>query len=166
MLLAHEHLLSFIAVIFVQVLFFIAHSIFVGEGRTILKHLWQGMLLGLPFGIVFDLIIGDFFGMYEYKLGFDFWFLVINGVFSFGFMMANVRLLYHHTVKHMYTWSVALAIVYETANYFFPVWNWSFMSSTPLEFAFVILVAYAGITVLMMGVLKLVYRIHFRMLQY
>ncbi|MBP6924512.1 MAG: hypothetical protein KBB78_03005 [Candidatus Pacebacteria bacterium] len=161
-----EHLTSFAVVILVQFLFFVVHSIIVGERSTIFKHLGQGMLLGLPFGIIFDLCVGKFVGMYEYQLGFMFWFLTINGLFSFGFMMANVRLLYHHTLKHLYVWSVLLALVYELTNYFFPVWNWTFASSATIEYAFVILIAYTGITVLMMGALKLTYRVHFRLLPF
>jgi hypothetical protein len=161
-----EHLLNFGVVVLVQLIFFIVHSIAVGEGRTILKHLGQGILLGLPFGIVFDLVIGNGFTMYEYELGFTWWFLLINGVFSFGFMMANVRLLYHHTLKHMYVWSMGLAIVYEITNYFFPVWKWTFIPSTALEYAVVVLLAYAGITALMMLALKTIYRVHFRLFQF
>ncbi|MEY2665508.1 MAG: hypothetical protein RLZZ480_613 [Candidatus Parcubacteria bacterium] len=161
-----SHYLSFFIVITVQFLFFVIHSLAVGERNTILKHTFQGMALGVPFGICFDLLVGEFLGLYTYAEGFNLPFLFINGLFSYGFMIANVRLLYHHSLLHTYLWSVCLAVVYELTNYIFPVWNWTFLPSAAFEYAIVILVLYAGITVLMMGALKLIYRVHFRLVPF
>jgi hypothetical protein len=157
---------SFVVVISIQFLFFVIHSIVVGERSTILKHTIQGMVLGVPFGISFDLLVGKFFGFYTYTEGFGLSFLFLNGLFSYGFMIANVRLLYHHSLWHTYLWSIGLAIVYEVTNYVFPVWNWTFLSNQILEYAVVIFVLYVGLTTLIMAALKLLYRAHFRILPF
>jgi hypothetical protein len=124
------------------------------------------MTLGVPFGICFDLLVGDFLGFYTYTEGFNLSFLFLNGLFSYGFMIANVRLLYHHSLLHTYLWSVCLAIVYEVTNYIFPVWNWTFLSNQTLEYVAVIFVLYVGLTTLIMAALKLLYRVHFRLLPF
>jgi hypothetical protein len=161
-----EHLVHFTLVILVQFIFFAVHAYKVGEGQMLFHYLKRGMLLGLPFGIVFDLLIGHTFGMYDYALGYTWWFLTINGLFSWGFMIANIFLLQHHSIWHMYRWSVALAIVYEIANYFLPVWEWTFYSNTPIEYGVVILAAYAGLTAALMVAMRLTYKFHFRLMPF
>jgi len=160
-----EHLLSFTVVIAVQLFFFIIHAVSVNRKAQVFNYLRKGMLIGLPFGIIFDLVIGKHFGLFDYKLGYELWFLIINGIFSYGFMLANVILLHRHSLKHMYLWSVGLAVIYEIINYFFPVWEWTFWS-TKMEYATVILLLYAGLTWGMMLVLRMVYRIHFRLVPF
>jgi hypothetical protein len=148
-------------VILVQLVFFIIHAVSVGHTRHVLSYVGKGMLLGLPFGVVFDLLIGQYFGIYNNLLGFGFLFLTINGIFSYGLMIANVMLLQHHSLHHMYFWSIGLALVYEAVNYYYPVWEWTF--GTPLvEYAVVILVAYCGLATLMMCALRTVYRVQFK----
>ena len=155
--------LNFIIVVAVQSVFFVVHAVSVGHRKHLWSYLWRGMIVGVPFGMVFDVVVGHSFGMYNNLLGFGSLFLVINGLFSYGFMMANVMLLQHHHLYHMYAWSVGLGAVYEIANYFFPVWEWTF--SIPMyEYAFVIGGAYFGLATLMMFVIRIVYRVEFKTL--
>jgi hypothetical protein len=90
---------------------------------------------------------------------------VINGIFSFGFMIANVMLLKGHSLFHMYLWSAGLGLTYEIVNWKFPVWEWNFGPSL-FEYLFVILVAYAGLTWLMMVSLRIVKGVRFRMVPF
>lgn len=159
-------LASFFLIITIQFIFFATHAYLVGEGSMLFTHLKRGMVLGLPFGIVLDLLCGHWLGLWDYTLGFTWWFLIINGLFSYGFMVANVFLLTHHSFIHMYTWSICLAVVYEITNYFLPVWEWTFFSNPWLEFTAVILIGYAGLTTLMMGVMRVAYKFHFRLLTF
>lgn len=161
-----EHLINFTLVIAIQFVFFAVHAIAVGEGREIFTYLKRGVLLGLPFGITWDLVFGHYFGLWDYALGFTWWFLVINGLFSYGFMVANIFLLKHHSLIHMFGWSIALAVVYEIANYFLPVWEWTFYPNPIVEYAVVTFGAYAGLTAIMMGVMRLAYKFHFRLLPF
>ena len=160
-----ENLLSFIVVISVQLFFFVIHAVSVNRKAQVFAYLRKGMLLGLPFGIVFDLVVGEHFGLFDYQFGYDIRFLIINGIFSYGFMLANVILLHRHSLQHMYFWSVGLAVIYEITNYFFPVWEWTF-GSTVMEYVTVILFLYAGLTWGMMLMLRMVYRIPFRLVSF
>lgn len=159
-----EHLLSFTIVVIIQLAFFIFHALAVGEGHKILSYLWKGMALGLPFGIIFDLLIGKVVGIYDYEIGFIWWFLIINGIFSFGFMIANVFLLQHHSLLHVLTWSSGLGIVYELTNYYFPVWEWTFATNPILELVIVVFAGYFGLVAIMMACMRLLYKFHFRLL--
>lgn len=160
-----EHILSFFVVAFSQLMFFIIHAYSVGESDKISKYLKIGVLIGLPFGIIFDLIIGKTIGMFHYELGFVWWFLIINGIFSYGFMIANVLLLKGHSLPHMYFWSAGLGLTYEVVNWRFSVWEWDFASSF-LEYLFVIFIAYAGLTWLIMLVLRVTKGVNFRLIPF
>lgn len=160
-----ENFLSFIVVISVQLFFFVFHAVSVNRKAQVFAYLRKGMLLGLPFGIAADLFLGKVIFIHDYEIGFKVWFLIINGIFSYGFMAANVILLHRHSLHHMYLWSVGLASVYEITNYFFPVWEWTFGSAV-MEYAVVILLLYAGLTWGMMLMLRMVYRIPFRLVAF
>jgi hypothetical protein len=160
-----ENLINFLIVIIVQLIFFLIHAYAVGEMSKVKKYLLKGMVIGLPFGVACDLLFGHAFGLWNYELGYTWWFLTINGIFSYGFMFANIFLLYHHSLKHFYFWSVGVGIAYEVANYLFPVWEWTF--GTPvLEYLVIVIFAYTLISVGMMATLKLFYCTHFRLLPF
>lgn len=163
-----ENIYNFIIVVTIQFLFYIFHAYKVGELHDLKKQLLRGIALGLPFGIVFDLIIGHTFGFHDYALGYSWWFLTINGIFSWGFMIANVFLLKHHSIIHMYLWSVGLAIVYEITNYLFPVWEWTFASNggEGMEYLVVVFIAYASLTTILMATMSLAYKFHFKLLPF
>ncbi len=160
-----QHLINFSIVIVIQLLFFIVHAYFVKELKNTGRYLLLGALVGIPFGIAFDLAVGLYTGIFTYTIGFPLWFLIINGLLSYGFMIANVFLLHNHTVHHMFIWSALLGVVYEITNYFFPVWEWTF--GTPLfEYSIVILAAYFGLAWLMMLVLQLLFGTQFKIVPF
>ncbi len=161
-----SELVCFFIVITIQFIFFAVHAFIAGERDKLFRYLKHGMVLGLPFGIIIDLIFGHWLGLWDYTLGYTWWFLIINGILSYGFMIANVFLLKHHSIINMYTWSVGLGVVYETANYLLPVWEWTFHKSTLVELAAVVLVGYAGLSILLMGVMRVAYKFHFRLLPF
>lgn len=160
-----ENLISFGIVIVSQLIFFVIHAISVGHKKEIFKYLKTGCFVGLPFGIIFDLIVGKYLGIFHYELGFVWWFLIINGILSYGFMIANILLLKGHSVIHMYLWSVGLGLMYEVTNWFFPVWEWSFISSVS-KYVIVVFVAYSGLTWLMMLFLRIMKGIKFRLIPF
>ena len=156
---------NFLVVISTQLIIFLVHAYKVGELSNIKKYLLKGLALGLPFGIIFDLIVGWQLGFFDYTFGFTPLFLVVNGILSYGLMIANVYLLYHHSLWHVYSWSVVIGASYELINYFFPVWQWTF--ATPaIEHLAVILVAYFGLTLIMIGSAQLAYQTRFRIMPF
>lgn len=157
---------SFFIVVTIQFIFFAVHAFAVGEQGRLFDHLQRGVILGLPFGIILDLVFGHIIGIWDYALGFTWWFLIINGLFSYGFMVANVFLLQHHSFLHMYLWSICLGVVYEVTNYFLPVWEWTFSHTPIFEYTGVLFIGYAGLTALMMGVMSVAYKFHFRLLPF
>ncbi len=149
-------MINFAVIIIVQLVFFLFHAYKVGELHNVKRYLLEGAVIGLPFGIVFDLIIGKYVGMFSYTFGFSIWFLIINGLFSYGFMIANVYLLRRSSFGYIYLWSISLALTYEITNFIFPVWEWTFGNPT-IEYATVILAAYFGLSVLMTVTIQLFY---------
>jgi len=160
-----EHLVNFTIIIGIQLLFFIAHAAIVKKQNNIGKYLFLGVLVGLPFGIAFDFLVGMNISIFSYAIGFPIWFLVINGLFSYGFMIASVFLLQNHSIVNVLAWSFALGLVYELTNYFFPVWEWTF-SSIWFEYMVVIGAAYFGLAWLMMCVLQIVFGTQFRIVPF
>ncbi len=160
-----ENLINFCLVISIQFLFFIFHAYKIGELDDAFHFLKRGLLIGLPFGITIDLFVGHYLGFWDYIFGFAWWFLIINGLFSYGIMVANVFLLYHQALRHMYLWSIGIGVVYEVSNYFFPVWQWTF--ATPkIEYAVIILAGYTSLTLAMMLVMRIIYKTHFRLIPF
>ncbi len=156
-----DNFLNFTVVILVQLVVFILHACIVGEKQNILLYLKRGCILGLPFGIIFDLIIGKYIGIFDYQMGFETPFLILNGIGSYGLMMANVLLIRKHPALYVYLWTISLGVVYEVANYLFPVWEWTF-ATAPYEYFIVTLAGYAGLSLLMTCTLRIVYGIKFR----
>lgn len=135
----------------------IFHAYKVGELHHIKRYLIEGAAIGLPFGVIFDLVIGRSVGMFDYTFGYTWWFLTMNGLFSYGFMVANVYLLRRSNLIQLYLWSISLAITYETTNFFFPVWEWAFWTPN-LEYTTVIFAAYFGLAILMTITIQAFYR--------
>jgi hypothetical protein len=161
---AQQHVVAFVCVILGQFIFFVAHATLSGQRHLIWGYLWRGLLAGLPFGLAFDLIVGNYVGIQSYTFGYTPFFLVCNGILSYGIMMANVLLLRKSSWLHIYVWSVALGMVYEAINFICPVWEWTF--GTPLrEYMTVIFVAYAGLTWLMMLSLHRISGVSFKVLE-
>jgi hypothetical protein len=160
-----QHLINFSIVVVVQLLFFLVHAFSVKELKSVGRYLLLGALVGVPFGIAFDVTVGLYSGIFTYTIGFPFWFLIINGLLSYGFMVANVFLLHNHTVHHMFFWSALLGIVYEITNYAFPVWEWTFGTHV-FEYGVVILAAYFGLAWMMMVILQILFGTQFKIVPF
>ncbi len=143
-----NHWFSFAVVILVQLLLFIVHAWYEKRLKEVPRVLGISLLVGIPFGIAFDLIVGKFVGLYSYELGFSLFFLTINGALSYGLMQANAVLMEKVHFGHFYLWTIGVGLVYEVTNYYFRVWNWEF--STPLiETLIVHGLGYIGLATLM-----------------
>jgi len=160
-----EHLFSFAVVIVSQLLFFIFHAWSVGELSNAPKYLIQGGVLGLPFGIASDLLVGHQLNIWSYELGWPLWFLTINGVFSYGFMIANVILLYKHSFLNMLVWVLGVGIVYEVTNHFFRVWNWEYLPFSTVQH-FILFAFYVLLTWGIMVSLRIVFKYRFRLVPF
>jgi hypothetical protein len=139
---------NFGAVILTQFLLFIVHAYYEQRLREVPKILFTSMLIGIPFGILFDIVVGEFFGLYSYQLGAGAFFLTINGALSYGLMQANALLMQRARMVHFYVWTLIVGIVYEASNHYFRVWTWEFGSfwfETFIVHAF----GYIGLAILM-----------------
>lgn len=140
--------ISFGALISVEFLVFIIFAVL--QRRTpkdIAVVLAQSLLLGLIFGVPFDLIIGSFAGLYSYVNGFTVPFLVANGIFSFGLWQATIVIL---RKKQLFSFSAHIAVtcaVYETVNIFFPVWQWKISDMLAVQMGVVLF----GYTIIAIG---------------
>lgn len=148
---------SFSIVIGIQLVLFFIHAWYEGRLRDVPYMLALGCAIGVVFGIPFDLIVGHYFGLYTYVLGFTFPFLFWNGLLSFGFMQANVLLMEKVGLIHFLLWSMLVGVVYEVTNYLFPVWEWEF-GPIWFEYLAVVCVLYAGLAGLMAVVWNLLFR--------
>ncbi len=142
---------DFSIVILVQFLLFIVHAWYEKRLRDVPRVLGQSFLIGIAFGIPFDLIVGKFFGLYSYELGFGLYFLIINGALSYGLMQANTLLMQRVRLPHFYVWTIVVGLVYEITNYFFRVWTWEF-ASVRTELLIVHSVGYISLAILMAGI--------------
>jgi hypothetical protein len=139
---------SFAIVILVQFILFIVHAGYEKRLREVPRVLGLGIVIGIPFGILFDLIVGKFLGLYYYELGFGLPFLAINGALSYGIMQANTLLMEHVRFRHFYIWTIIVGLVYEITNHFFRVWTWDF-STAPIETLVVHVFGYIGLAICM-----------------
>jgi hypothetical protein len=151
---------NFIVVVLAQLVIFLVHAYIEKRLFDVPRILMRSMAIGIPFGIVFDVLVGDYIGLYSYELGMGLLFLLVNGALSFGFMQANALLMDKGTIVHFYIWSVNVGVLYEVANVFFPVWEWEFASRSQ-ETLVVVGIGYFGLAVLMAFVWHFIFRHHF-----
>lgn len=143
-----EDWVSFTVVILVQFILFLVHAWYEKRLSDVPRILGTSIAIGIPFGIIFDLVVGKYVGIYSYELGFGLVFLAINGALSYGLMQANALLMEKAHFRHFYLWTILVGFVYEIINYYFRVWNWEF--STPLfELLVVHGLGYIGLATLM-----------------
>ncbi len=143
-----EAWISFGVVILVQFVLLILHAWYENRLAELPKILVWSICIGIIFGILFDLVMGKYVGLYSYELGFGMLFLTINGALSYGLMQANTLLMQRARLLHFYVWTLIIGMVYEVTNSFFTVWTWEF--STPLiELLIVHAVGYIGLATLM-----------------
>lgn len=140
---------DFAAVIFVQLLafLFLAYKKQAFK-RVTLSLIAKSAVLGVVFGIVFDLAIGKYLGVFDYALHFGVLFLIINGGLSYGLWILTIQLLQNERFLAFCGWTIAIGLVYEIANYFFTVWIWTFDGSFLYREAVVIFAAYCGLAIL------------------
>lgn len=154
----------FCIVIFVQLAFFLTVA---QKLKTPKKEqgtiLLKSMVLGIPFGIVFDLMFGHFLGIFSYPfLDFEWGFLFMNGFFSYGIMIATVWLGRRLAFFSFYFLTVVLACVYEVVNWLSPVWQWTFSDSLVITNLVLLFAAYFGLALMMASAVMLFTRERFR----
>lgn len=121
-----EAWLNFSIVVFVQLLLFLICAHCEKRLSDAPRTLRLGVLVGIAVGIPFDLLVGKFFGLHSFALGFGIFFLTINSVLSYGLFVANILLLQHIRLPYFILWNIAIVTLYETINNFFAVWTWRF----------------------------------------
>lgn len=141
--------IDFSVVMVVQLVLFFVFRYWIAPKKPFAKILFFSMLIGVPFGVIFDLIIGGYAGVYDHVLGFGYLFLFFNGLFSHGFMMTTVALWSKVTFWRFYLYSVCLGVLYEITNHFFRIWEWTFFEQSFLEYLLVVLLAYCGLSLFM-----------------
>lgn len=119
---------------------------------------------GVVFGVVFDLVVGSSFGVFNYHLGYGLAFLTLNGAVSYTLMMATVTLLRDEPFFKFYAWIAILGALYEIANGLFPVWIWEFADNVLIQESVLIFAAYFGLATCMAITLRLIYGTRFRFL--
>jgi hypothetical protein len=136
-----EHWLSFLALLCVQFLVFIALAYRTKRLREIPTILGFSLIIGLAVGLTLDYTLGKFLEFHTYTFGFSPFFIIINGAFSYGLFVATVLLLQRLQTGKLFLATAVITGIYEAANVFFPVWIWEF-SFTPLLLTAVIVVGY------------------------
>src|SRR4051812_29896173 len=101
-----EAWLHFTIVVFVQLLFFIICAYYEKRLSDIPSLLGWGVLTGIVFGTLLDRVVGEFFGLSEYELGFGAFFLIINAALSYGLFAATILLLQRARLLQFYGWTL------------------------------------------------------------
>lgn len=138
-----EAWLNFAIIIFVQFLLFITCAYYKKRLSDVPRILGLGVLTGIILGLSFDLVLGKFFGLNSYALGFGPFFLILNAALSYGIFVANILLLQQARLPYFYVWTLLVMAVYEITNYFFRVWTWEF-SLPDIAFLSVLSAGYFG----------------------
>lgn len=138
-----EAWLDFAAMILIQFLLFIAFAFYQKRLSEVPRLLVQGFLIGIPFGLGFDLILGKYLGLSSYVLGFNAPFLIPNAILSYGLFAANILLLKQTRLRYLLLWTLFITAVYEVANLFFHVWTWEFVLPI-IPFLIMLAVGYSG----------------------
>jgi len=122
---------NFGVLLFAQILIFLAFALYEKKLSNALEILGKGILIGIPFGLSFDLFFGKLLGLSSYALGFDLAFLIPNAALSYGIFAATILLL---KSRPLYFCVATLLItgLYEIANLFLYVWQWQFPVSVVL----------------------------------
>lgn len=142
--------LQFAVVISVQLGIFLVVAYRQGvSGRRLWRILGRSLLIGIPFGIGFDIIVGEYAGLFNYVLGVNPLFLLVNGLLSYGLMIATVSFWGTDSFVKFYGLIIPLATVYEVANFFFPVWFWTLPGDFLTQQVIVVLGGYFCLSFLM-----------------
>ena len=136
--------LNFATVIIIQLLLFAVLAYFFEKKLSYLPRiLGRSALIGLVFGLLFDLVLGKSFGINSYMFGFSAFFLTLNGTLSYGLFAASILLLRHIRLSYFCILIILMMVVYEITNHLFPVWIWEF-AFPPIQFLATLSVGYLG----------------------
>mgnify|MGYP003395468573 CR=1 FL=1 len=135
------------------------------EKKHLSEILFKSLIMGICFGIPFDLIFGKYLGIYDYVLGFGLIFLFVNGLASFGLWIATVWLLRSRSFSHFCYSTICIGMIYELTNYFFPVWSWQFAGSFIYQELVVIIALYFGLAILVAILISLTTKQRFEFLK-
>ncbi len=138
-----EAWLNFIIVIFIQFLLFIIHAYYEKKLSDVPRILGWGVLIGIVVGLLSDLVLGKFFGLWSYTLGFGAFPLTLSAALVYGLFAANTLLMQRARLSNFFIWTTVVAAVYEITNHFFHVWTYEFVLS-PSEFFIFLLGGYFG----------------------
>lgn len=133
---------SFGVVIIMQVTFLVLTALYFRKSIS-LKLLFIGIVIGTPIGLLYDTLLGGYFGLFSYKLGFEIPFLMVNAALSYGLFITTALLLQRVSTIYFVAWISLLILVYEVANFFFPVWSYNFTLPL-LPFFILCLVGYSS----------------------
>ncbi|MEK7638555.1 MAG: hypothetical protein AAB388_00160 [Patescibacteria group bacterium] len=139
--------LNFSIVVLIQLVFFVLFANYQKRLPEVPKILVYGIIVGAVIGLTYDLVLGKYFGLVSYLLGFGANFLLVNAALSYGLFVASILLMQKVSTIHFTIWLSILVAVYETANYFFPVWAYEFILS-PLPMFILWLVGYSSAAIL------------------
>lgn len=138
-----EPWLNFSIVVFVQLVLFVISAYYQKRLSDIPRILGLSVLIGIVFGALVDFILGKFFGLHSYTLGFGVVFLILNWILLNGLFVANTLLAERMRLPYFYLWTIILVAAYEIPNHFFRVWTWEFQLS-PIVFLIVLSAGYFG----------------------
>lgn len=93
---------NFIGLVSLQLAMFVAASLWWGVAwRSVSGTLWRSAALGLPLGLIFDVVIGRFSFVFTYEPFVPTWmFYLLNGLFSYGLAVATVSLIPEKLPQH------------------------------------------------------------------
>lgn len=121
-----EAWLNFAIVGFAALLLFITCALFERRIHSAPQLLIVGVIFGIALGLLSDYVLS---GIFSYTLGYGLPYLILNAAVIYGLFTATVLLLQQTRLTHFVFWIIAMATVYETANYFFPVWSYGITSA-------------------------------------
>lgn len=158
-----EPWVNFIIVFFVQFLLFIIHAWYEKKLSDIPNILGRGFLSGIVLGLLFELGLGKFLGLWSNTLGFGAFFLIFNTTLLYGLFAANTLLMQRTRLIHFYIWTMIVAAVSEITNIFFPMFTWEFASLPLIKYLIVLSVGYfiGAILIAMTWYILLHYRFRF-----
>lgn len=139
-----EAWLNFIIVIFVQLLLFVIHAYYEKKLSDVPVILWRGVISGIVLGLLFELVLGKFLGLWSNTLGVSSLFLMLNAALLYGLFAANTLLMQRARLSHLYIWTMVVAAVSEITNLFFHMFTWGFSYLPHIEYLIVLSIGYFG----------------------
>lgn len=147
---------NFIVIILIQFVVFLAFLFIKKNANFTFKKFFASLVVGLVFGIAFDLIFGKLLGIFGYRMGFDWKFVVANGLLSYGIFAANVWLFRTDSFFTFYFQTIIIGAIYEIANHLFPVWFWDFGTGVLIEQLVLLFAAYFGLAFIISIIIKII----------